>query len=188
VLFLPKGNIFYFFHLIGMTRVFFFCDILEKCHNFNNHENCWFMKSSSGNLWAMIWIRYNYNTNTHEAYNQETNTLQNVRIQYSRSVYSLSVYSLETCTLQNVYSLNNMTLFVSFLYVVEAALTHQWHTTSNHLWKFLSWAGFEPRPSAPQLKALTTRSAGRSLAGMNSVGYLCAYILYITPPPVSTPQ
>jgi hypothetical protein len=117
VLFLPKGNIFYFFHLIGMTRVFFFCDILEKCHNFNNHENCWFMKSSSGNLWAMIWIRYNYNTNTHEAYNQETNTLQNVRIQYSRSVYSLSVYSLETCTLQNVYSLNNMTLFVSFLYV-----------------------------------------------------------------------
>jgi hypothetical protein len=61
---------------------------------------------------------------------------------------------------------------------VEAALTHQWHTTSNHLWKFLSWAGFEPGPSAPQVKALTTRPAGRSLAGMNSVGYLCAYILY----------
>jgi hypothetical protein len=60
----------------------------------------------------------------------------------------------------------------------RSCITHQWNTTSIHKWKFLSWVGFKPGPSATQNCALITRSAGRLLASIPFMGYLPLYILY----------
>jgi hypothetical protein len=61
----------------------------------------------------------------------------------------------------------------------RSCITNQWNTTSIHKWKFLSWVGFEPGPSAPQNCAVATRPAGRSLAMLTFMGYLPLHVLYM---------